>query len=346
LKKIILVCAVFIICFFARSDEIKNNYMKRSITIMPFVFVNQNKVTEYDFISFLLRDTLKLRLMETNLFVLINFSDIDAMIKKHNLEKGDYEDQNKSVKVGLALKSDIVIVGKYSVVGDQIQIITNAIDIIGNRSVEISIIKGQIGPKIFDLVEQTSIQMSEKMSAEFPPIDRKILEEFGLDKNKIIYKNKTNDKDKGKDASADGKVVIKDDASDDKVIEITKKNDIVTDSIEKNLKPRSIAGICLVSSGTSFIIAGSGLLFYDFFGYMPIYKNLKDNATSGSQYEDYVNSYNTFIGLMGAGIGIITLGITLDGIGIPLIVYKEKKRELSMIIEPKINFTVGMRYRF
>jgi hypothetical protein len=240
------------------------------------------------------------------------------VIKKAGLNKNDYEDQNKSVKVGLSVKSDIVIIGKYSIVGDQIQITTLAIDILNNRSIDISVIKGQVGPGIFDLVENASSEMSKKMSDEFPPVEQKILEELA-------------------------------DSKDDKII-LIKDEKIGTDKDvppKKNyFSPQNIAGISLISTGTSFVLAGSGLLIYDFIGYMPGYLKLKENASSSNQYEEYVRSYNTFIGLMGAGIGVIIFGITLDTIGIPLIIYKEKTKKLAIILEPKMNFSIALSYSF
>jgi hypothetical protein len=301
LKKIILSVFILISCFNIYPDE-KTILLKRTIIIMPFV--NQNKNSEYDFISYLLRDSLKARLMETNLFNLVNFSDVDSTIKKMRLNANELGDQNKSVEVGLTLKSDIVITGNYTIISDNIQINTNAIDVISNNNVVFSIIKGQVGISIFDLVEETAKDMAVKMSKEFPPVEQKILEE------------------------------------------IIPKTDIYSEMNKNNLNPRIIAGIGLTSSGTTLILAGSGLLIYDMLGYLPVYIKLRDNSSTGYTYEDYVKSYNTFIGLTSASIGILSLGIALDIAGITLIVYKEKKKKVALIIDPKMDFTIGISYQF
>jgi len=92
-----------------------------------------------------------------------------------------------------------------------------------------------------------------------------------------------------------------------------------------------ITGIALTGSGTCLFLTGLPLFIYDIANYSATVRYDKNYGPStDSGYRTYYDSYWIFVGLLSGSIVLMSTGIILAGIGIPLIVYKSKKEKLSI----------------
>jgi len=185
MKKIVYFIILTTISFNIFAEETKLS--KRTIVILPFV--NQNKITDYSYLSNTLIVSLKAKLLNADLFNFVSFSDVDSAIKNYELKENDFNDIVKSTELALNLKSDILIIGKYSVVRDKIIISSTAVDVLGSQSAVYSTVKGKTGVEILDLIDSISRQMTIKISKEFPQIDKHVLEDFFSKREKAKVEN-------------------------------------------------------------------------------------------------------------------------------------------------------------
>ena len=94
------------------------------------------------------------------------------------------------------------------------------------------------------------------------------------------------------------------------------------------------AGIGLSVSGSCLFLGGLTLLTYDLTGYSTILLNYKNNYyNTGNGFEEFNNSYNIFIGLFISGVVLMPLGIIMVIISIPLFVYKNKTKKITLKVE-------------
>ena len=121
------------------------------------------------------------------------------------------------------------------------------------------------------------------------------------------------------------------------------KTELTTEEIktkQNQINNIKYAGIGLSVTGIAIFLAGTGVLLYDIFGYMPVVRDARDNGTN---YEDYELKYNTAIGLLAGSISGISLGIIMAGSSIPLIAYKEKV-VLTMNIHTNFETVVALSF--
>ena len=109
------------------------------------------------------------------------------------------------------------------------------------------------------------------------------------------------------------------------------------------LSGMNISGLAVFSAGSVFSLAGLILLIYDFASYKDILIAKRDEYlnTEGMSNDEYLNSYDTFIGLFSAGLTCTIIGIIMLSIGIPLFVYKKKSMVMNFTLDnEKISFYI------
>ncbi len=161
-KKIIVLS--FIIIFINNllfyTQENNDTMVKRKISILPFY--NESKITEYNHISNIISDTLFSKLRDEENFKLIEINEDDIKIKSFLKEKY-ISDDLKIIKIALQLSSDVIIVGKYKIINEIINIEVNVYDIIEDSYIINENISSKIDIDIYQNIDNLAQKISDKM---------------------------------------------------------------------------------------------------------------------------------------------------------------------------------------
>ena len=172
---ILLFICIFIII---SADKNENNTINRTILVMPIYNLKNN--TEYDYLTDVIRDTIRAKLDQKNLFNFIDFSEIDQSIKKNKLKEPDYIDAKKSTEIALSFGADVIVLTKYAIEGENILIISQAYDMLYQETSVVSSVTGSTGIEIFNNIEKLTDDMADKMAGKFKKIERVVLEKLIL----------------------------------------------------------------------------------------------------------------------------------------------------------------------
>ena len=263
----------------------KKELIKRTIAIIPFL--NKNNVEKYGYLSDTIRNALKTRLLNLDQFQFINFNDIDKKTIDLGYTKESSLEEINAKNIALKLKADVFITGFYIIIEDKIMMQIDAYDIFENRTIASSNVKGEVGLDIFRLVDEITIDMSEKLSKKLPKVDKTYFDEMI------------------------------------KVIKEERKFNFKKDfTIQKKVGlGLTIRGGTLLLSGLPILIYDLAA-YTDI-----VKDNLYQNPRTESGYEDYTKSYYTYTGLLAASIVCLSTGTVLLVVGIPLLTIKFKKKE-------------------
>lgn len=109
----------------------------------------------------------------------------------------------------------------------------------------------------------------------------------------------------------------------------------------------NIGGIVFEGAGASLLIAGSALLIYDLTYYnSEIERLLNVDEPTKENYALYRKTYDTNIGLFTSGITMMIFGVGLMAGGIPMILYKDRDKEVRFNIEPSTDVALYFSYKF
>jgi len=276
-----------LLTFQAYSQTENKELIKRKILIFPFY--NENEIKEYNYLENTIRDALRAKLQVKNLFLFANFNEIDEKIK--NIQRKDlvYNDDT-IIRTALKLGADVVLTGKYIIIKDKIMIIANSIDVLQKQSVISATVSGDTGIEIFSLIDNLSLNMTDKISQSFPKLEKSILEQL-VEKQQKQH-NITDEEEK---------IAAK--------IENEKKEDIKEINKKKPdyIKFRNClgTGIGLTSGGLLCAIIGVIPLAVGFSMY-----DLVDASTAGSFFIDGTNA------AIGVGAAFLSVGGIMLIIGI------------------------------
>lgn len=156
--------------------------------IMPVYNIKNN--AEYDYLTSVIRDTVRAKLDQKDIFNFINFSEIDESIKNKNLKDNDLIDEKKSTGIALSFGADVIVLTKYIIEGEDILIISQAYDMLTQETSIVSSVSGSTGIEIINKIEKLTNDMADKMAGKFDKIERVVLENLILKKyGKQILKN-------------------------------------------------------------------------------------------------------------------------------------------------------------
>ncbi len=290
--------------FGQNQTDSKKDLIKRTIAILPFL--NKNNVEKYGYLSDTVRNALKTKLLNLDQFQFTNFTDIDTETIKLEFSKKTALEEANAKKIALKLKADVFITGFYIIIEDQIMIQIDAYDIFSNKTAASSNVKGEVGLDIFRLVDEITIDMSDKLSKKLPKVDKNYFDEM----IKVIKEKR--------------KFNFREDFTVKKKVGLG----------------LTIGGGTLVLAGVSILIYD--LAAYSDI----VTNNLYYNPRTDAGYDDYVNSYYTYTALLVTSIVSLSTGSILLGIGIPFLVIKfNKKENISFNIELKDEISMSFRIR-
>lgn len=95
------------------------------------------------------------------------------------------------------------------------------------------------------------------------------------------------------------------------------------------LSPLNKVGIGLIATGSTLLVGGLVLLLYDLTFYSNVLTHYKKNLGYDVEYWEYENSYNMFVGFLIGSIVGASVGLIIDCIGIPFVIYRKKTNNLS-----------------
>ncbi len=172
MKKIIisLINLLIFINFINPTDEL----VKRTIMMLPFY--NESKVEQYNYISNVIRDSLRTEIEMKNIFKFIEYSEIDKNIKQEQYIKNDSFEKKNVLMISINLKADIVIFCKYNISNEKIIIMLNAIDVLTGYTVIEIVDSGNIGVELFKLIDKLSQNIAEIMSRQLTLIRKSYYE--------------------------------------------------------------------------------------------------------------------------------------------------------------------------
>ena len=202
---ILLLICIFIII---SADKKDNNTINRTIMVMPIYNLKSN--SEYDYLTDVIRDTIRAKLDQKNLFNFIDFSEIDQSIKKNKLKDSDYIDAKKSTEIALSFGADVIVLTKYAIEGENILIISQAYDMLYQETSVVSSVTGSTGIEIFNNIEKLTDDMADKMAGKFKKIERVVLEKLILKQYGQQRLKAFQDAQKNEENKTEKKEVLKD----------------------------------------------------------------------------------------------------------------------------------------
>ena len=168
--------------FKEENDEL----VKRTVMIIPFY--NTNNVIEHDYLSGLMRDALRTELLNTDQYLFTDFSLIDKEMKKIKSEVTI--DEKRAKDMAWKLKADVVVIGKYVIIEDEIMINITAMDIFKDQVVAGSNIKGELGLDVFRIVDQSAKDITNKMKQNIKMVNKSYFDEMIRMRNEEIARLK------------------------------------------------------------------------------------------------------------------------------------------------------------
>ncbi|MCG8570343.1 MAG: FlgO family outer membrane protein [Spirochaetes bacterium] len=172
--KTYLIIIIFLIFILGSVQLYSDDLVKRTVLILPFYNVNDNK--EYEYLSGILRDALRSQLVNTGQYLYTDFSLIDKKIETLGLKI--FINEEKAQKLAMELKSDVIVIGKYTIIEDHILITISAIDIFKNQIVAGSTVTGELGIDVFRVVDESSKDIAQKMNQNIKMVDKSYFDEM------------------------------------------------------------------------------------------------------------------------------------------------------------------------
>lgn len=183
MKKIYIFLSIFIISNLILSQT-NENLIKRTIIILPAYNINRDPANNN--LVTAIRDALRAKLTNKNMFNIVSFNDIDSKFKEVGYKEDDYINEDKMIALAKSLNGDVVLISKFFTSGENILIISLACDIFLGQITVSSFIDGELGIEVFRYVNNITNEMAEKMAIKFTAIDRGKLNELIKSQTVII----------------------------------------------------------------------------------------------------------------------------------------------------------------
>lgn len=288
------------------SFENDDVIIKRKIAVLPFS--NTNDVVKYNYVKETLRDSLKSKLLNTELFTLMKFSEIDTETKK-----SDGIDEGIIKKIGKKIRADIIVNGKYVIIKDRIMVQIDAFDIKQDTIIASTNLTGEVGLDLFRIIDSSSEDIKNKIVEKVTLIpDAPLLEdpEPQTQQLQVIPKPSV------------------------KKLFPTIKN--------KTGLAFAITGTTLSLAGIPFLIYD-----FVYFGNVVLGNAGTAPRSSTGEYDfntgysTYTSSYRMYLAFLCTGISSISTGLIFLIVSIPLLAYKHKNKTVSICFDYNNRLTLS-----
>jgi|GEM_PF-6845291 len=176
-KYLLILYFIIIFIILTGSNTKKEDLIKRRILIMPVFNTSSNE--EYDYLSDVIWDTLKLNMKKKGDLEIVDYNKIKNEIKNQRLNKLDCTRLEKVKDLALTLGADIILISMYDIKNDE-DIIIKCIsyDLLKDDVSITSLYNGCIGLEVYRYIDEVSIDLSNKMKKKFKLIERKKFEQI------------------------------------------------------------------------------------------------------------------------------------------------------------------------
>ncbi len=174
--KYFILIFIFLSTFFINyiySQE-SDDFVRRKIMLLPFI--NKSTDTKYDYLSDVIRHSLKTELNNKDIYNFAGFNEIDENTKDIRYVNGEISSENQLLNIAIKMSTDVVVLGSYDIKEEKITININAIDILtGQKVIEIKK-EGELGVDLLILVDEVAKLMSEEMYKELTMVRKSYYE--------------------------------------------------------------------------------------------------------------------------------------------------------------------------
>jgi len=287
---IFLILTIFLTVISSNEQTIISTEEFVKRTVLILPFINKNKVEKYDYLSDTLMDALKANLMNTGQFNLSNPVQLDINLNKLGITEANILKPSKTIDIARKLSSDVVLSGKYIIIDDKIMIQVQAVDVFTGDIVIIENSTSQLGINLLILIDELSKNLTKKLVEKLPMVKKTYFKEMSQ--------------------------VIKDRWALNSQINMTTLNK---------------TGLGLICGGSALFLIGLPFLFYDIVYYSNTLINNKIHYEKTNEgFDEFNNSYKIFVGIFAAGIAVSSLGLIAGITGVPLLIYKDKNKKLTI----------------
>lgn len=170
----------------AKKQE--NEMVKRKVIILNFV--NQNYIKKYDYLSQTIPDSMNTALSKTKMFTILRRDVWKKAMQKQKIKEDELNSEDKAIELAKLSGADVVVMGSYVVIGDNIKINSYAIDVISGQQKVARSARGSTGVEIFDVIDTVCLGMANEMKKELPPMKQRIIIKKEVVEKKIYVDGK------------------------------------------------------------------------------------------------------------------------------------------------------------
>ena len=275
--------------------ENQSEQIKRTILLLPFI--NKNKVEKYDYLRDSLLNALNSELIRTYLFNFTNPVEVELIMDKEK-EPADYYDKiENAIDIADKLKADVIVIGQYVIIENEINIQIKSIDVFTGEIVASTNLRGELGVDVFRIIDESSKDITDKMAKKLKAVDKSYFNEM----LKVMNQKKLNNFRKSINP-----------------VNIT------------GISFLSVGSTLLLTGIPIFIydLAGYSSIYSN---------RLTKYNNDEIGYSDLYPYYQIFIGLFISSIILSGTGLIFAIVSIPLIIYKNKKQKVTLNIKYDFN---------
>jgi len=107
------------------------------------------------------------------------------MLRSGKFKKDDAFDEDKAVQAGLRSSADVVVMGKFLVINNKIQIQAKAVEVASNRIMVSQSVSSKTDAGMFTAIDKLAKGVSKEMKTKLPPVPQRVIV-----KERIKYKDR------------------------------------------------------------------------------------------------------------------------------------------------------------
>ncbi|MDH5720670.1 MAG: hypothetical protein OEZ13_08640 [Spirochaetia bacterium] len=147
--------------------------LNRRVVILDFV--NTQKREEYNYLAVSIPDAFLDPIQKTKSFDLLNRNVWQKQMKENKYNPHEAYDEDIAIKVGAKAQADVVVIGSFSLIGNQMQMVSKAIQISSQRIMVTKTKLTGVDSNMFTAISQLADEMSSEMKKALPPLPQKVL---------------------------------------------------------------------------------------------------------------------------------------------------------------------------
>ncbi|MDH5717936.1 MAG: hypothetical protein OEZ22_09890 [Spirochaetia bacterium] len=147
--------------------------INRRVLILDFV--NTQNREEFGYLAVSIPDAFLEPIQATKSFDLLNRNIWQKHVKKNDYKPEEAYDEDIAIKVGAKAEADVVVIGSFSLIGSQMQMVSKAIQISSQRVMVTKTKLTGVDSNMFTAISQLADEMSTEMKKTLPPLPQKVL---------------------------------------------------------------------------------------------------------------------------------------------------------------------------